>query len=169
MANQEVKRLFFVCDGWDERDGDDRLFYMLLRYHLRGLINAPAWVDRADFSVEIVAEKVLTSALTVVIYSAGEPDCERLIFGPKCTEAIKVAQEYGSDYVVVMPLVTFSSLTKNVREAVDKLADGEDFSHIIESTSFPIDGQTSVPLRHLTPSFDTLMNKIVNVETAKDE
>ena len=99
MANQEVKRLFFVCDGWDERDGDDRLFYMLLRYHLRGLINAPAWVDRADFSVEIVAEKVLTSALTVVIYSAGEPDCER----------------------------------------------------------------------HLTPSFDALMNKIVNVETAKDE
>lgn len=163
MANQEGKKLFFVCDGWDERDGDDRLFYMLLRYHLRGLMDAPAWVDRADFPVEMVAEKVLTSALTVVIYSAGEPDCERLIFGPKCTEAIKVAQEYGTDYVVAMPFITFSSLTDGVRKAVNALVEGGDPTSIIESTSFPIDGQTSVPLRHLTYSFDALMQKIMQV------
>ena len=164
MANQEVKKLFFVCDGWDERDGDDRLFYMLLRYHLRGLVDAPPWVDRADFPVEMVAEKVLTSALTVVIYGAGERNCERPVFGPKCTEAIKVAQEYGADYVVVMPFITFSSLTDGVRKVVNELAEGGgDPTSIIESASFPIDGQTSVPLQRLTMSIDMLMQKIMQV------
>lgn len=70
MANQEVKRLFFVCDGWDERDGDDRLFYMLLRYHLRGF-PCPPDLDSAVWS-----------AILIALNDYGGPICTNKVFVP---------------------------------------------------------------------------------------
>ena len=164
-------KFFFVSD--DESSGDCKMLWQALQYHLRGLVPSVPWDDaRPACPIERILEKVLDSAMVVVVYGPGDPNCGSLTFGPRTAAAINAAQEYGIDYVVMMPYATFASRTQEARKIVEDLLEQgkrEEAERVVKMTTYRVDDFTRVPLDHLTMSFDMLLQKIVNVATVKSD